>query len=170
MSQSAEPGEQNAAQPMGSCGTALEFAERFVAAYNARDVAGLGRGIHGDTELSLSGGIRQFGDPSAWLEYHQNEWLSFPDVEIEVLQVFGDDRYALVEGVWHATHAGDFRTPGAEEVAATGKHLEVPMALVIEVADGFVARIAGYWNPNVAIGQLGLEVGFSPRKARSPRE
>src|SRR5436190_7456706 len=62
---------------------------------------------------------------------------AFPDMEMTIEQLIGEDEIVAVRGSANATHLGDFRG-----IPPTGKHREATASAWYEVQDG---KISDFW-------------------------
>jgi steroid delta-isomerase-like uncharacterized protein len=75
---------------------------------------------------------------------------SFPDVTFELTSRFASGSQGGVEWVMRGTHGGDMGG-----ISATGKHVEVRGASVMEFANGKIRRNSDYWDMATLLNQLG---------------
>ena len=75
----------------------------------------------------------------------------FPDVTFELRSSFANGTSGSAEWVMRGTHKGDL--PG---MPATGKHVDVRGASVLEFAGDKIRRCSDYWDMATFLRQLGL--------------
>ncbi len=101
-----------------------------------------------DAILHIAGG-KHVGHDEIRERYIKPFLTGFPDLKIEVLDLFGeDDRYAMrMRGT--GTHDGDyFGTP------ATGKHLDYSGIVVLRMQGDKVAEVWGHSNAALKIAEF----------------
>lgn len=139
--------------------TVTEYTNDYVAGYNARDLDRVCRHLNEKTDISLAGGMMPFADLDAFRAHTANEWRAFPDAKFVVTMIREFNGGALVEGVWSGTLENEMIVPGMDPLPPTGKHTELPCAIVVEADDTGVTRLTGYWNSLIVLTQLGLMPG-----------
>lgn len=80
---------------------------------------------------------------------------AFPDSKPIHHHAISSGTTVVLELTWHGTHTGPLETPEGS-VAATGKHIEVPACMVVEVGDGKVKSIRHYFDMATMMQQLGI--------------
>jgi len=78
-------------------------------------------------------------------------FVGFPDITFAVTSRFANNASAALEWVMRGTHRGDL--PG---MPATGKHVEVRGASIVEFAGDRIRRCSDYWDMATFLKQLGL--------------
>jgi steroid delta-isomerase-like uncharacterized protein len=88
---------------------------------------------------------------------------AFPDFEIAVESIVGDEAHAVVQ--WHA--AGSFTDGPFQGVEPTGRHVEIRGVDVMEIADGSVRHNTIYYDGAAFARQIGMlpRAGSSSDKA-----
>ena len=99
------------------------------------DVA-LGRLNHGKDELRA---------------FAEEVFTGFPDVTFDLTSRFATGSQGGVQWVMRGTHQGDL--PG---IPATGKHVELRGATIVEFADGKIRRCSDYWDAATFLKQIGV--------------
>jgi len=94
-------------------------------------------------------GVEQF------LAVLQGWGKAFPDSKATHHNAISSGTTVVLELTWHGTHTGPLETPGGS-VAATGKHIEIPACMVVEVGDGKVKSIRHYFDMATLMQQLGI--------------
>ena len=129
----------------------LALVKRFNATWAARDAAALAA-LHAEsgTVASPTGGVLE---GRAEIERVHRLWFSaFPDIVMQQDHILIDgDRVAVIARL-SGTHSGDFFG-----LSPTGRHVELQVALLFKVADGFVVeerRIYDFTGLLVQIGVL----------------
>ena len=129
----------------------VALVERRQAGWTARDAAALAatHAEHG-TVASPVGGVLE---GRSEIERIYRLWLSaFPDIVMQQDELLIDGDRVMVVARMTGTHAGDFFG-----LAPTGRHVEVQLALLLTVADGFVVeerRIYDFTGVLVQVGVL----------------
>src|SRR5215471_9934630 len=80
-------------------------------------------------------------------------FAGFPDATFELISPtsrFATGSQGGVEWVMKGTHRGDM--PG---LPATGKHVEMRGASIVQFADGKISRCSDYWDRATALKQIG---------------
>ena len=73
-------------------------------------------------------------------EYYQMWWDAFDTVVTpERLHLAGDT--AVAETIWRGTHTGEFLG-----IAPTGRRIDVPVIIVVELSDGLMLSERLYWD------------------------
>lgn len=94
-------------------------------------------------------GVEQF------LAVLQGWGKAFPDSKATHHNAISSGTTVVLELTWHGTHTGPLETPGGS-VAATGKHIEIPACMVVEVGDGKAKSIRHYFDMATLMQQLGI--------------
>jgi ketosteroid isomerase-like protein len=83
-------------------------------------------------------------------------WVdAFSDAETEIVNLHGEDDFAVVEFVARGTHDGPLASPGGE-IPSTGRRIETRFCEVYEIQDGKLVRGRIYFDLATIMGQLGL--------------
>jgi steroid delta-isomerase-like uncharacterized protein len=84
------------------------------------------------------------------------DWSSaFPDSKATIHNEFVSGNTVVLEVTWHGTHEGALQTPEGR-FEATGKSVEVPACLVIEVENGKTKSMRHYFDMGTLMQQLGI--------------
>ena len=82
---------------------------------------------------------------------------AFPDLEFSLTSMLVDNRVVAAEGKISGTHNGPIQLPGAEEIPATGRRLEFPMAFFSRLDEsGKIIEERRYYDLANQQEQLGL--------------
>ena len=82
---------------------------------------------------------------------------AFPDLEFALTSMLVDNRLVAAEGKISGTHNGPMQLPGAEEIPATGRRLEFPMAFFSRLDEsGKIIEERRYYDLASQQEQLGL--------------
>ncbi|MEE9164176.1 MAG: ester cyclase [Thermoplasmata archaeon] len=92
----------------------------------------------------------------AYRERFETNVEAFPDQHIETKQVFGQGEWVVLEGIFTGTHEGAFPGPGGQEIPATHKRVELPLALVFKIEGGKTTEEHDYYDNLAFLSQLGL--------------
>lgn len=79
----------------------------------------------------------------------------FPDSKAEFRNAYGINDTVVLEVRWRGTHKGVLQSPEGR-FEATGKTIEVPACLIVEIGDGKVKLIRHYFDMATLFHQLGL--------------
>lgn len=80
---------------------------------------------------------------------------AFPDSKATFRNAFAIDNTVVLEVLWRGSHKGELQTPDGR-FEATGKSIEVPACLIVEIGDGKVKAIRHYFDMATLLQQLGL--------------
>jgi steroid delta-isomerase-like uncharacterized protein len=82
---------------------------------------------------------------------------AFPDLEFSLINILVDDRLVAGEGKIVGTNNGPIQLPGADEIPATGRRLEFPMAFFSRLDEsGKIVEERRYYDIASQQEQLGL--------------
>jgi steroid delta-isomerase-like uncharacterized protein len=129
----------------------LALIQRRIAAWNAHDVDAVGA-LYAETGVVISptGGVLE---GRAEIARINRLWFSaFPDVQFRSDDVLVDGDRVVHVAQLSGTHAGEFFG-----VAATGRHIEVQIVMILTVADGLIVeerRIYDFTGFLVQVGVL----------------
>jgi predicted ester cyclase len=73
------------------------------------------------------------------------------NAQLVTKKLFGDDRFACWEADFVGKHTGEFAG-----IPATGKQVNVPIAIIYEIADGKIISGDIYFEMPVLMAQLGM--------------
>jgi len=80
---------------------------------------------------------------------------AFPDSKPTYQNAIASGTTVVLELTWHGTHTGPLQTPEGS-VASTGKPIEVPACMVLEIGDGKVKSMRHYFDMATLMQQLGI--------------
>ena len=83
------------------------------------------------------------------VESYRELFEGFPDSEIEILNIFGDQNQALSEVLWSGTNKGRFRGD-----PPTNKYVEIRIAYVFKVEGGKIKKITEYYDGASVASQM----------------
>lgn len=106
-----------------------------------------------------------FGASVSYREYLENWARAFPDGKIDLINVIAQGDYVVGEFTGRGTHTGPLRGP-AGEIAATGRHVEMPFVEVYRFRNGRIAEGRTYFDGATFMEQLGLAAGAGVEQAR----
>lgn len=131
---------------------AVELAQRYIDAWNHRDLAAFG-GIF-DPDV-------RYLDPivgpepiamQAMGDYVKQLLTAFPDLRFEVGAVYGGDHHAVFEWVMHGNNTG-----ASDAHPATGRSVALPGVDVIDIRGGRIVSIRAYFDRKHYLESLGLD-------------
>ena len=96
-----------------------------------------------------------FMGPAAGTAFSRPFTGAFSDAHHHIDLVVADGRAAAVEGVWIGTHTNPLPTPDGD-VPATGKVLNLPYTVTVQVRDGLISDVHVYFDQLGFLAQLGL--------------
>jgi len=126
------------------------IAREYFDAWNRRDWAKFRSLMHPDYSYTGGDGQQQKG-PEAGLAVAQMFAGALPDGKIDVQRIHVAGDVAIVEFIGSGTHDGDLMG-----IAATGRHMSVPVCNVIEVRDGTIYAEREYMDMMHMMEQLGV--------------
>lgn len=135
----------------------LEVVQPYFDAWNRRDAEAI------IASLTLDG---LYADPlvpqgvsgPALVGYVQGLWTAFPDLHFELTSASAlDDNHVAAQWIMLGTNTGPFNG-----LPPTGKSVRVLGADFIEVADGKVKHVQGYFESGEVPRQLGLQIVVQP--------
>jgi phosphatidylinositol alpha 1,6-mannosyltransferase len=134
--------------------TVTEVAERFTAAFNAKDWPALAGLMADDIEcVSFAGAVHRGIDGNR--EFHATWWNAFPDCRVTAHSLHVDGSTVIEEGTFTGSHRGVFRTPMGE-ISPTGRRVRAECINVLTVERGRVARQHLMFDRLDLLDQLGL--------------
>lgn len=80
---------------------------------------------------------------------------AFPDSKATFHRALAAGSTVVLEVTWHGTHNGPLQVPGGP-IAATGKTVEVPACMIIEVEKGKAKSIRHFFDMATMLHQLGI--------------
>lgn len=126
-------------------------------AFNAGDWAKLRKMVSEDVVVvDIASGSEISTGADSFVRGDQNWRNAFSDFAVEILSIVGDSTHAAGDFILRGTHTGPMPTPWGD-VPATGRKVELPFAMICEVADGKVTVIRDHYNPSLAMSQIGVE-------------
>lgn len=138
----------------------LEVVQSYFDAWNHRDAAALMASLTADgvyTDPLVPQGV----SGSALTGYAQGLWEAFPDLHFELTRSgILDERHIAAQWIMYGTNTGAFN-----RLPPTGKKVKVLGADFIEVLDGKVKQVQGYFDSGEVPRQLGLQVVVQPQCA-----
>ena len=96
--------------------------------------------------------LGEFRGKQAVRRFFEELLKAFPDFEVTVDRIVGDDEAAVVQ--WHA--AGSFSGGPFQGIEPTGKHVEVRGVDVMEFADGLLRHNTIYYDGASFARQIGM--------------
>lgn len=133
--------------------SAREINDRYTAAASAHDLDAIAKLFAPDGRLEDPSGA--FEGRAAVIEYWEQFFRAFPDLEPrDEITVEAD---GLVFNEWTAagTHSGPLETPDGT-IEPTGKRVTLRGADVVEVRDGVIQSHRAYYDQLALLTQLGL--------------
>jgi len=128
--------------------------QRWTDLWNAGDRAGWEAMIDQQAFESRGPGGYQLAGRDAveaeWTMWHE----AFPDNQLVVMRICGDEHCGMLEGRFQGTHTGTLRGP-AGELPATGRTVDVPFCEVHRVQAGKVTDSHLYFDQMELMTQLG---------------
>lgn len=127
---------------------------RSVDTWNERDHGAWTALYDGDSFiLEAPGGLRASGPEAVELVW--TTWNdAFPDNKIGVLGAHGEGDFATHEGLFEGTHTGTLAS-AAGSVAATGRPVSLPFAMVYRAREGKIIGLRLYFDQLELMTQLG---------------
>jgi predicted ester cyclase len=128
----------------------LSLVQRRIDAYNAHDVKALGS-LYAESGVVISptGGVLE---GRAEIDRINRLWFSaFPDVHFRSDDVLIDGDRIVHLAQLSGTHAGEFFG-----VAATGRHIEAQIVMILTVADGFIVEERRVYDFTGFLVQVGV--------------
>jgi steroid delta-isomerase-like uncharacterized protein len=82
-------------------------------------------------------------------------WITaFPDMKLQIKNIFGSGDQVLCEGIVTGTHKGTLSGPQGE-IPATGKSIQVPFCDVLKLKNGKINSVNCYFESATMLQQLG---------------
>lgn len=85
-------------------------------------------------------------------EYYRMWWEAFGQTVHTEHHYYPEPELAVVETRFRGTHVGDFLG-----IAPTGRDIDLPIAIFIDLKDGLMAGERFYWDRATLMSQLGVE-------------
>ncbi len=132
-----------------------DVVERFVKAWNDRDVEAMTATLSPDCEVSRPGGEVLRGKEQIVARQRQ-DWDSFPDTRIDIKLLVSEGTTVVEESTSTGTNTGPLHLPNGTTIPATGRQVVMPYATFWEVKDGLIVAVRDYWDNVAMLEQLGL--------------
>lgn len=134
-----------------------EILEKLVEAIKARDTESYAALYEQDAVMTEP----LFGEPirgrDAIARSESALFDAFTDIEVRDVALFAEEGRAAAELILAATNTGPIDLGADEPLPATGRRVEVPMAIFIEAgADGLIAAERDYFDTASVLRQLGV--------------
>jgi predicted ester cyclase len=129
---------------------------RYFQAWSERDVEGVLAALAGGTYADPATGGPLAG--TALAEYLNAFFAAFLDVCFEVTTVRGDVDQLAVGWLMHGTNTGPLQ-PG---LSPTGASITLPGIDLIDLEDGTIRSVQGFFDQQTLLAQLGLQVVVQP--------
>ena len=139
-------------------GSPSALADAFVNALNAHDASELGQLLAENVtywEANLPSPIT--GRMAVENHFREN-WKSFPDAKIQVVNRVASGDWVVDEVTWSGTNKGPIVAPG-QTIPATGKRAQGPAVGVAKVEMGKISQMKIYYDNMSYLAQLGLMPG-----------
>ena len=89
-------------------------------------------------------------DRQGWRSFHAGAYAAFPDFQVAIDRMLSAGQTVIVEGRVTGTQRGEFAG-----LPASNRSFDVPIAFIVEVADGKVRRWHSYFDAATMLRQLG---------------
>jgi steroid delta-isomerase-like uncharacterized protein len=130
--------------------------QALLKAANAKDWDRAKAAITTDFVYEEMGTGRKLTGAEATLESYKGWAQAFPDsVGTYRATHVADDGTVVLEVTWSGTHRGPLQTPDGP-IAPTGKRIEIPACMVVEVAGGKAKAQRHYFDMVTLLRQLGI--------------
>ena len=134
----------------------LNAAKAVVETYNAKDWDRVRAAITPDFTYEEMGTGRKLTGADATLEAFKGWAQAFPDSTGTYRATHvADDGTVVLELTWSGTHRGPLQTPNGP-IAPTGKRIEIPACIVVEVAGDKAKAQRHYFDMVTLLRQLGV--------------
>jgi len=80
---------------------------------------------------------------------------ALPDSKATFHRALVSGNTVVLEVTWKGTHKGPLQTPGGQ-IKATGKTVELPACMIIEIGDGKATSMRQYFDMSTLLQQLGI--------------
>ena len=131
--------------------TPTEIARAVFAAVSAKDPDGIV--AHGAPDyVDDFVAVGQFRGRDAIRQFFRETYAAFPDFELTVDRIVGDESSAAVQ--WHLT--GTFSGGRFQGIRPTGRRVELRGVDVLEIADGLIRHNTIYYDGASFARQIGL--------------
>ncbi|WTX00797.1 ester cyclase (plasmid) [Streptomycetaceae bacterium NBC_01309] len=133
----------------------LELLKRHQAAENAHDLEATLATLADDCVFhDLPSGRRWIGHEGA-TEYYQTWWKAFDHRVTSERLHFPAPHLAIAETRWAGQHVGEYWG-----IAPTGRPIDVPVVIFVEIRDGLMAGERFIWDRASLLTQLGAGPGI----------
>ena len=134
--------------------TLLNAAKALVETFNARDWDAARAAITTDFVYEEMGTGRKLTGADASIEAFKGWVQAFPDANGTYRGTHvADDGTVVLEVTWSGTHRGPLQTPSGS-IAPTGKRIDVPACMVVDVAGGKARAQRHYFDMVTLLRQL----------------
>jgi len=135
----------------------LTAAKGLVETYNAKDWDRARATITNDFVYEEMGTGRKLTGADATLEAWKGWGQAFPDSvgTYRASHVANDGKTVVLEVTWSGTHRGSLQTPNGP-IAPTGKRIEIPACMVVEVAGEKAKAQRHYFDMATLLRQIGV--------------
>ncbi len=134
----------------------IAAARALIEAYNDKDWERAKASITQDFAYEEVPTGRKATGADATLELWKTWAGAFPDSRGEVRDAHvAENGTVVLEATWSGTHRGPLQTPTGS-IAATGKRIDVPACMVIQVGDGKARSQRHYFDMATLFRQLGV--------------
>lgn len=128
--------------------------ERLYKAINAHDLEAAARESAPDSVLTAPGDMTVKG-PQAIKEYNRNWLTAFPDVKLDIQQIFAQGDNVAVKAQFIGTNNGPLKTPMGE-LPATGRKVRGDFVQLFEIDRGLVKNAHLMYDQVQLMTQLGM--------------
>ena len=132
--------------------TPREVVEAWTAAFNARDAAAIGE-LYADDATNFQVADTPEHGKRAIAESFGNLFTAFPDIGFDVVNLFEDGDWAILEWKGWGTQLGEFAGH-----PPSGKRYELLGCGFFRVRDGKITYQRGYWDKSTWFKQLGIPI------------
>ncbi len=134
----------------------LSAAQALVEAYNAKDWEAAKAAMTNDFVYEEMGTGRKLTGAEAAIEAFKGWSEAFPDSAGTYRSTHvAEDGTVVLEVTWSGTHRGPLQTPDGP-IAPTGKRIEIPACMVIEVAGEKARAQRHYFDMVTLLRQIGV--------------
>lgn len=92
----------------------------------------------------------------AYREYVEGSVGPFPDLHVDVVNIFGEGDMVCDEHVTTGTHTAPMKTPDGKEIPPTREKFRVHACHIFRIEDGKIAETRVYHDRMSMMAQLGL--------------
>ena len=89
-------------------------------------------------------------DKAGWRTFHAGAYAAFPDFQVTIDRMLSDGETVIAEGRVTGTQRGEFAG-----LPASNRPFDVPIAFIVDAADGKVRRWHSYFDAATMLRQLG---------------